>query len=77
MHPYRSEPSEAPQAPASVPGEEWALAAVLALIGAVRVALALARGEDFEAEVTIAAILGAIGCVLLAQLAMRSARARS
>ena len=42
------------------------------LLGLVRVVVALATGEELAADVTIAALLGAIGCVLLAQLARRS-----
>ncbi len=54
-----------------MPGEEWVLAIVLVVLGAVRIAIALATHEEFAADVTIAGLLGAIGCVLLAQLARR------
>jgi hypothetical protein len=72
-HPYRSESGTAGEP--SAPGEEWILAVVLVLLGAVRVVIAVASGETFEADVTIAAIVGAIGMILLAQLSMRAARA--
>ncbi len=70
MSPYRDTPHEAEPAH-SPPGEEWVLASVLVVLGAVRVIIAIATHEDLAAEVTIAALLGAIGCVLLAQLARR------
>lgn len=70
MSPYRERPTQA-EAARQPPGEEWVLAAVLAVIGAARVIVALATGEDLATEVTIAALLGALGCVLLAQLARR------
>ncbi|CAN5915654.1 hypothetical protein BH11MYX3_BH11MYX3_08830 [soil metagenome] len=73
VHPYRKEPGIAGEAAA--PGEEWLLAVVLVLLGAVRVVIAVVSGETFEADVTIAAIVGAIGMILLAQLSMRAARA--
>lgn len=71
LSPYRESPTDAEETPRA-PGEEWVLAVVLVLLGVVRVAIALATHEDFAADVTIAALLGAIGCVLLAQLARRS-----
>lgn len=68
MSPYRDVPTPADEAP-QPPGEEWVLAIVLVVIGAARVVLALATHEELAADVTIAALLGALGCVLLAQLA--------
>ncbi len=75
MHPYRSPPTPGDDG-AATPNEEWVLAVVLLVIGAVRVAIALVSGEDFATDVTLAAILGAIGLILLAQLSMRAVRAR-
>ncbi len=72
-HAYRSEPGTAGET--SAPGEEWILAVVLVVLGAVRVVVAIISGEDFAADVTLAAIVGAIGMILLAQLSMRAFRA--
>lgn len=71
VHPYR-EPGATPpiEAAGKTPGEEWIIAVLLALLGGARVAIAIARGEDFAVDVTIAGILGAIGLVLLAKLAL-------
>ncbi len=71
MSPYRDGPTPADEAP-QPPGEEWVLAVVLVLLGAARVLIALVTREEFAADVTVAALLGAIGCVLLAQLARRT-----
>ncbi len=73
MSPYRDFPTKGDDEHAP-PGEEWVLAAVLVGIGIVRVVVALATHEELATEVTIAALLGAIGCVLLAQLARRRQR---
>jgi hypothetical protein len=71
VSPYRDLPTSAEEEP-QPPGEEWVLAVVLVVLGAVRVVIALATHEELAADVTIAALLGAIGCVLLAQLARRT-----
>jgi len=42
------------------------LAALLLAVGGLRVALALAHGEDFGAEATIAAVMVVLGLVLAA-----------
>jgi len=67
VSPYRESPTPAEESPRA-PGEEWVLAVVLAVIGGARVIIALASHEDFAADVTIAALVGAIGCLLLAKL---------
>jgi hypothetical protein len=68
MPPYRS-PISQPAEPTEAPGEEWVLALLLVALGAVRVGVALARGEEIAVEVTAAALLGAIGASMLARLA--------
>lgn len=72
VSPYRESPTPADETTTRAPGEEWVLAVVLVLLGAVRVVVALATGEELAADATIAALLGAIGCVLLAQLVRRT-----
>ena len=74
MHPYRSAPGPADDSGGGVPGEEWALATLLALLGVTRVAIALVRGERLGDEATIAGILGAVGVTLLVQLVARTVR---
>lgn len=74
MHPYRTTPVASPDESAAAPAEEWILGALLAVVGGARVLVALATGEVFGADVTIAAILGALGGVLLARLLLRRAR---
>ncbi len=71
MSPYRDLPTPVEEAP-QPPGEEWVLAVVLVVLGAARVVIALATHEELAADVTVAALLGALGFVLLAQLARRS-----
>jgi len=79
MSPYRSAPAadDTSADPAlAVPHEEWLTAGMLALVGALRVLVALGSGETFGTEVTIAALVGCSGVVLLGQLARRTACAR-
>ena len=74
MHPYREPPRPTGDAIERAPAEEWALALLLAVLGGARVVIAAARGEDFEVDVTVAGILGAIGLVMLARLAVAAMR---
>jgi len=46
--------------------DDAVLAALLLAVGGLRVALALAHGEDFGAEATIAAVMVVLGLVLAA-----------
>lgn len=71
MHPYRTAPE--PEARTeTAPPEEWVLGALLAVVGGVRVVVALAGGEELAADVTIAAILALLGLGVLARLLTRS-----
>ena len=69
VHPCRQPATPSTSGDAGTPTEEWVIACLLAVLGGARVAIALVRGEDFEVDVTIAGILGAIGLVMLARLA--------
>ncbi len=77
MHPYRTAPQAADEPTGASPAEEWVLAFVLTALGAARVAIAVVGGEELAADVTLAAILGVIGIVLLGQLSLRALHARS
>jgi hypothetical protein len=71
VSPYRDPPKPNGQA-TTPPGEEWVLAVVLVVVGFVRIGVALATHEALATEVTLAALLGALGCLLLARLAHRA-----
>ncbi len=58
MHPYRSAPS-APRAPS--PPEEWVTIWLLVLLGGARVVLAVASGERFDTEATLALLMFCLG----------------
>jgi hypothetical protein len=48
------------------PNDGLAISVVAALVGAVRVVIALADHQSFEAEATIALVLLALGCIGIA-----------
>jgi uncharacterized membrane protein HdeD (DUF308 family) len=67
VHPYRTQvdPPSAPEAPVSSSlAEDLVLAVLLIALGAARVAVAIAHGETWTADVTLPALLGVLGVVL-------------
>ena len=69
MHPYREPAASRPRSDeGGAPSEEWAIAGLLALLGGVRVAIAVVRGEEAAIDVTVAGVLGLVGLVLLVRL---------
>lgn len=64
MHPYRTAPPPRP-VDHRRPLEEWLIAGGLLALGALRVVIAIATGEAFGTEATIAALVAAAGAVLL------------
>lgn len=71
VHPYREPAAPPSRADERAPAEEWAIAGLLAVLGGARVAIAIAGGEDFGVDATVAGILGLLGLVLLARIALR------
>ena len=63
MHPYRRVVSEVAD-DAQAPAEELVLAVVMIALGVMRVAVAFVCREELGAEVTAAALLGAIGVAM-------------
>lgn len=78
MHPYRTPPDSdaADAADPGPPAEEVAIGAALGGLGGLRVAAAVASGEVFGAEATLAAIACALGTLVLLRFAVRRHRAR-
>lgn len=66
MHPYRTSSSDEP--PARRPAARWddrVLAALMIAVGGIRVGVAVGTDESFGAEPSIAAVMLALGVLLL------------
>lgn len=67
VHPYRQPPDA--EARERIPIEDWALAGGLLVIGGVRVIVAIAQGEAFATEATLASIMVIAGLMYAIRLA--------
>ena len=68
VKPYRIPPDPAPRAPrksSMTPSDDGVLAALMIVLGGVRVAIAIADNERFGAEPSIALIMLVLGLLLL------------
>ena len=65
MHPYRTSSSEEPCARRSARWDDRVLAALMIAVGGIRVGVAIGTNESFGAEPSIAAVMVALGALLL------------
>jgi hypothetical protein len=65
MHPYRTSISDEPRARRSVDWDDRVLAALMIAVGGIRVGIAIGTAESFGAEPSIAAVMIALGALLL------------
>lgn len=65
MHPYRVQSLDDATVDPELHRDDRILAGLMIFVGGIRVALAIALGETFGTEATVAAVVAAIGLALL------------